>query len=337
MLFPRERVEEVTLDRIVLEILCLRAAEAQRRVAMTVAAQDLKGGSRDALRIFRVGAGGLPIGGERRFDVARDHGFDEPRQSESLNEFLVRDARRDLFGQGAAGAGEIAGEEQRLSKPRVDESILAADRDRRAPITHGLGVAPLLETQEAEAEGGFGELGIVRQSRSEGRFGAKFVRKLVGDQRKAQPGARQGRVEGERPIEDRPRFGRIARRMQRGAEVQPQRRVIGRDGRRGREHNAGGSRIARGPMGQTEPPERVGRGRLLQEQRVERFVGCPPSRDPRCDLGGVEAGDDRRQIGFWGVRERREMLDSRLLNAQALPGLEQGAGLVGDGPLARRA
>ena len=102
MLFPRERVEEVALDRIVLEILCLRAAEAQRRVAMTVAAQDLKGGSRDALRIFRVGADGLSIGGERRLDVAGDHGFDEPREGESLNEFLVRDARRDLFGQGAA-------------------------------------------------------------------------------------------------------------------------------------------------------------------------------------------------------------------------------------------
>ncbi len=212
-----------------------------------------------------MGPGGVAIGRERRLDFAGDHGFDEPREGESFDELGVVGARRDLPRQGARGAGEIADEEQRLPEARVDQSVLATGRDGLAPVSRRLRVTSLFEAQKAEAEGGFGELGIARQRGLEGLLGAILVGKSVGDQGEAEPRARRRRIERERPFEDGAGFGRFARRMQRRAEVHPQRRVVRRDGRRGREHDAGRSRIARRPVGEAEPPQSVRRRRLLQE------------------------------------------------------------------------
>ena len=221
-LLADHRVEQIALDRIGVAVRQPRAAEADRRVAMAVGAEQRKGGARDRRFVFRVGLRRVAIGGKCGDVVGDDHGLEEARQGVAARELLVdADAAGDLGRHFARGAGKVAGEEQSLAEPGVDERVPAASVDRATPVRDRLGVTPLLEAQQAEAERGLGELRVALQRRRESAFGGLGVGERVGDQRQPEPGAGESRVERQRAFERRTRLGGLAAGMKRRAEVEP--------------------------------------------------------------------------------------------------------------------
>jgi len=143
-----------------------------------------------------------------------------------------------------------------------------------------------------------------------------------------------GRVEGQRPFEGLPRVGPIADRLQREAELLPERRAVGRYRRRGREDHAGQAGMPRRPMRQRQPPQRLGGRRVLAKQSVELAIARSPGRDSSGDFACAEIGDDPRQVGSLGL-EHGGTADVRLRRAGSEPRRRPDDGVLRSGGLGR--
>ena len=171
----------------------------------------------------------LAIGGVgRRRIVVGDDRFEKPRQGVAAHQLRVDvGAASDVGRQFARRAGEVAGEKQRLTEAGRDRRILAAPGDGASPVHDRLRVAALIEAEEPEAEGRFGEPRVMAQRSGERAFGGGRIGERVGDQRQPEPGAGEAGVEREDTLEHGTRLGGLSAGVQRRGEIEPQRRVVG--------------------------------------------------------------------------------------------------------------
>ena len=183
----------------------------------------------------------------------------------------------------------------------------AAGVDRAPPVDDRLGVAALLEAQQAEAEGRLGKAaGRACSAATKARSAVSGSASVLATSARPSQARASPESSATRAFEHRPGVGRLAAGAERRAEVEPQRRVVGRQRRRDRENRAGGARVLHRPKGQAEAAQRGGGRNALQEQRVQRGAGGAPVADSGADLGRVELRHHGRQGRVAAGREGSE-------------------------------
>ena len=195
---------------------------------------------------------------------------------------------------------------------RQPAAIAARNRERR------LAVAPLFETDQAEPEGGLGK----RRDRGPARPRRRPPRgpcRASSFETTARPS--QARAGGGSSATARSSASFASSLSPIACKVKPRSSHIsamtGRDGRRRREHEAGQTRIARRPMGEGEPAQRMRRVRAFAQQGVEAGIAGAPDGDPRIGLPPIDLHDEAGQGAdplFGQIREpcRRPFAPSQI-------------------------